>query len=50
MRFESLFATSGLDHSEARNDQGRRVKLELKKSVMTLLRYESHKISFFCLL
>ena len=28
IRFEPLFATSSLDHSEARNDQGRRVKLE----------------------
>ena len=31
IRFEPLFATSSLDHSEARNDQGRRVKLELEK-------------------
>ena len=31
MRFEALFATAGLDNSEARNDQGRRVKLEFKK-------------------
>ena len=29
--FEPLFATSSLDHSEARNYQGRRVKLEVKK-------------------
>ena len=27
----NLFATSSLDHSEALNDQGRRVKLEFKK-------------------
>ena len=31
MGFEALFATSSLDHSEARNDQGRHVKQELKK-------------------
>ena len=31
MRFEPLFATSSVDHPEARNDQGRRVKLEFKK-------------------
>ena len=31
IRFEPLFATSSLDHSEAWNGQGRRVKLELKK-------------------
>ena len=31
IKFEPLFATSSLRHSEARNDQGRRVKLELKK-------------------
>ena len=31
IRFEPLFATSSLDHSEALNDKGRRVKLEFKK-------------------
>ena len=29
--FEPLFATSSLDHSEALDDQGRRVKLEFRK-------------------
>ena len=29
--FEPLFATSSLDHSEARDDQGRCVKLEFKR-------------------
>ena len=28
--FEPLFGTSSLDHSEARDDQGRRVKQEFK--------------------
>ena len=31
IRFEPLFATSSLCHAEARNDQARRVKLELNK-------------------
>ena len=50
MRFEALFATAGLDNSEARNDQGRRVKQELKNlpGMIKLLRLESHKIMFFC--
>ena len=38
-----------LDHSEARNDRGRRVKLEFKTYVMKLLRFESHNIMFLCL-
>ena len=45
-----MFATSSLDHSEARNDQGRRVKLEFKTIVKKLLRFESHNIMFLCLL
>ena len=31
IRFEPLFATSSFYHSEAQNDQGRRVKLEFKR-------------------
>ena len=34
---------SSIDHSEAGNDQGRRVKLELKTYLMKLLRFKSHK-------
>ena len=40
-------ATSNLDHSEARNDQGRRVKQEFKMNVMKLLRFGLPKIMFF---
>ena len=50
IRFEPLLATSSLNDSEARSDQGRRVKLSEGQSVMKLLRIESHKIMFLRLL
>ena len=39
IRFEPRFATCTLDHPEALNDQGRRVKLELKKREIDKIGY-----------
>jgi len=44
---ELVVLCGAFDHSEARNDQGRRVKQEFKMNVMKLLRFGLPKIMFF---